>query len=369
MQHQSHAHNPFEHTDTVVSTYRTTTYGDGDSGRCAPGGVDATCLFSRRLAGLVLYAGPHRLTYSRSECRVSDRTTTAARLFVDAGCLDGTVHGVRLLNERALAGIQDLCDGNLCERVQIAAFGDELIRMTTWGREHIQVRWWLCGEPQQKKALRQPAGGVPLTERTTFNLLHKMHRDAWDCRETILTSAKLQDTPRHKPGGSLLFHFCTSEETLLTWYLITLLSCAGCINGLEVQHGLTDSDYKYLVTGEMPHPRKCRRILHFGMGEKMVATEAHKPRKVSSGLPSTGAHRYQLGQFRTTRNWGPAEADRASTHLGTSRPQRGEWDDLNDMSTIQTEQDLDLWDPAWATGSDTSALSSTDAPPHWNSVA
>ena len=45
----------------------------------------------------------------------------------------------------------------------------------------------------------------------------------------------------------------------------------------EVQHGLNDSDFKYLVTGEMPHPRKCRRLCYFGIGEETVATKAYKP--------------------------------------------------------------------------------------------
>ena len=61
-------------------------------------------------------AGPHCLAYSRLECFVLARPMMAARLSVDAGCLDVNVHGVRFLNEKALAGIQDLCDGNVCER-------------------------------------------------------------------------------------------------------------------------------------------------------------------------------------------------------------------------------------------------------------
>ena len=130
-------------------------------------------------------------------------------------------------------------------------------------RRHISK---CVGGCLENRALRPPAGDVPLTERTTFNLLHKMHLDGSDCREIILSRAMLKDMPRYKPGGSLLFYIYTSEKTLSKWYLVTLLSCSDCINGLEG------------VTGEMPLPRDCRCLFHLGMGECTVATEAHKPR-------------------------------------------------------------------------------------------
>ena len=45
-----------------------------------------------------------------------------------------------------------------------------------------------------------------------------MHLDGWEFRETILSIANLKDMPRYnKPGGSLLFYFCTSEKTLSKW--------------------------------------------------------------------------------------------------------------------------------------------------------
>ena len=58
------------------------------------------------------------------------------------------------------------------------------------------------------------------------------------------------------------------------WHLITWLPGAGCTNGLEVN----DSAYTFLVTGEMPLPRKCRCLFHFGMDEGTVS-KAHTPRK------------------------------------------------------------------------------------------
>ena len=48
-------------------------------------------------------------------------------LLADAGGLDGNVHGARHQKEMVLAGIQELCDGILCERVE-----DDSVR----GRTH-----------------------------------------------------------------------------------------------------------------------------------------------------------------------------------------------------------------------------------------
>ena len=110
VQHPSHGHKPFEHTGTRK-------YGDGQIlvEQIQDGAHQKVLSLRARsrldLAGVVLYAGPHRLTYSWFECFVSDRATRAARLSDDAGCLDGNVRGVRPLNERALAGIEDLCCG------------------------------------------------------------------------------------------------------------------------------------------------------------------------------------------------------------------------------------------------------------------
>ena len=127
------------------------------------------------------------------------RTTMAARLLVDAGGFGGNVRGVKPQNERALADIQDLCDGNVCERVQTTAFGNERIRMTIWGREHIQVHWWLCGETHQ--ALRQLAYDVPFTEGTTFNNCTRCISMVGIAVRRILSSAKLNGMPPYKPGG------------------------------------------------------------------------------------------------------------------------------------------------------------------------
>ena len=76
MQHPSYGHNPCVHTHTVVSTYRTRTYGDWQIlVEQIQDGAHRSVLSLRAcsrddLAGLVLYAGPHRLAWL--ECHVSD---------------------------------------------------------------------------------------------------------------------------------------------------------------------------------------------------------------------------------------------------------------------------------------------------------
>ena len=142
-----------------------------------------------------------------------------------------------------------------------------------------------------------------------------MHLDGWDWRETILSRAKLKDMPHHNPGGSWLFS--TSEKTLSKWYLMTLLSCAGFINGLEeVQHGLIDSDCKYLVAVETPLPRKCRRLFHFGMRSSWRTARAHRiPARTLHLCPrvrSRPRHRTCLRDRRFLRLW--------ARHRGTRLP-------------------------------------------------
>ena len=129
MQHPPYGHNPFEHTGTFVSTCRKRTYGDGQilverfRGRCAPEGVAATCMFSRRLGRFSVATWGHTVSQTHglnALCLTAPRLPRGCLLTLDV--LMGTYMESDFLNQRSLAGILDMCDGNACERVQTTAF-------------------------------------------------------------------------------------------------------------------------------------------------------------------------------------------------------------------------------------------------------
>ena len=72
------------------------------------------------------------------------------------------------------------------------------------------------------------------------NVLHKMHLDGWDCRGTILSRARLGDTPTLQARRFPALCFWKDMVEVVLHYVVVLV---GCINGLgEVQHGLNRSE-------------------------------------------------------------------------------------------------------------------------------